>query len=171
MYSPPKKGKVEWKVFVELARQAGNHAAKQDVILTVHHHVGTMVETLDEILTMVRQIGSDSLGICFDCAHFLLCNDDLKQGIEKMSKWIKYVHLKDLVRNRADVDIKLNLGNVGKEFIDLGEGILDFRSITRNLHKIGYDGWLTVEIENRRYGREDHARKNLEYIKALIGGA
>jgi sugar phosphate isomerase/epimerase len=175
-FAPPTKNECKWENYIEYARSACKYAENAGIVLTVHHHAGTIVETLNETLAMIKQVNSSALGVCFDTGHYALFEDNLKVCVKKLVGLIEYVHLKDLASRRKKMKIRreeLVLGtpyysNIAKEFTDLGEGTLDFEEVLRSLKETGYDGWLTVEMEGPRVGRGERAIKNSKYLTSIL---
>jgi inosose dehydratase len=54
-------------------------------------------------------------------------------------------------------------------FTDLGEGVIDFAATHDALEEIGYDGHITIEIENQTKDPIAHAKENLDYWWEING--
>lgn len=98
---------------------------------TFHPHMGTIVETVEQL---DRALAHTSIGICPDTGHVLLGGDDPAELIRTHGDSLRYVHIKDV--NPAT-----------GEFVPLGDGVLDLRSVMDALAEVGYDGWVTVELD------------------------
>jgi inosose dehydratase len=90
-----------------------------------------MAEGPDEI---ERVFTNSRIAFCPDTAHLAAGGGDPAELIRAYSDRIAHIHLKDLVREPVS-------------FRPLGEGDLDFDSILSAIHKVGYDGWLVVELD------------------------
>jgi inosose dehydratase len=66
---------------------------------------------------------------------------------------VKYTHLKDLTPGPFS-------------FRPLGEGTIDLIGVVAALRAAGYDGWLTVELDEYHGARVDVARRSREYLAA-----
>jgi inosose dehydratase len=171
----PMRNTCSWQKFVEYTQDLCTLADKKDVIPTLHNHAGTLVETLEDTEKIIRDTGINNLGVCFDTAHAALFSDPV-EWVERLGERIKYVHVKDLVKNRDDLNIErsqLVLGSkyylsIAVMFTDLGEGIIDFKQIFDALKKNEYKGWLSVEIETQRVSRIRHLKKNLNFLKIYL---
>jgi len=170
---PPAKAAISWKDLINQAVQLGEMSS--DLILTLHHHAGTMVETLDETERFLRDVDMENVGLCFDTAHAYMFGD-LDKWIKNLGSSIKYVHVKDLDKPREELNIerdKLILGSeyylgIARMFTDLGEGVINFREVFEALRRIGYDGWLSVEIEIQRWKRLKHLASNLNFMRIYL---
>lgn len=165
---PPARGHVGFDMFTDLCSRLADYAAMHGVLPVVHHHAGTVVQTLAEIQVLFSGLDPSKVGLCFDCAHYLLFEDDLIGGIRKLGSLVRYVHLKDLVRRKEQRPSSVSLSNVGREFTDLGKGVINMNEVLEGLREIGYEGWLTVEIENRQYPPVEHVKMNSEYLRQLL---
>jgi inosose dehydratase len=90
-----------------------------------------MAESPEEI---ERVFTNSRIAFCPDTAHLAAGGGDPAALILALSDRIAHVHLKDLVKETVS-------------FQPLGEGDLDFDSILSAIHKVGYDGWLVVELD------------------------
>ena len=113
---------------------------------TFHHHVGTYVETPDEIDAFLDACDVD---LTFDTGHLLLGGGDPLAGWRRWSSRINHVHLKDAdlavlqavqARRGSMVDVWASRG-----FVALGEGDLDMAGIVAAVQGDGYDGWIVIE--------------------------
>ena len=62
------------------AQRAADEAAEQGITLTQQTHWGTLCETLEESLDVVRRMDRQNFGITFEPANLLACGDDCGPG-------------------------------------------------------------------------------------------
>ncbi len=98
---------------------------------TFHPHMSTIVETAEQL---DRTLGHTSIGVCPDTGHVLLGGDDPAALIRRLGDRLRYVHIKD---------VNLETG----EFVPLGTGVLDLAAVMDAIVDVGYDGWVTVELD------------------------
>ncbi|MCC8179932.1 MAG: sugar phosphate isomerase/epimerase [Planctomycetes bacterium] len=110
-----------------------------------------LVETADDALIMMRQVGEKNVGVMFDTAHAFYRNDPPVDYIYTMNKDLKHVHLTDY--NRQAV------GTAGADFV----------SIMQALKDVGYDGYVTMEngFASRGSHPDSVARISLENLKSI----
>ena len=89
---------------------------------------------VSEILAAINQ-GNPWVGANLDTGNFANSGGDPVKAVRLLGKRINHVHFKDVT-----------LGGKG-HCISLGHGIVDVRGVMRELKAIGYDGWLSIEIE------------------------
>ena len=131
-----------------------------------HHHMGTVVQTVEETTRLMENTDPKYVFLCFDTGHFTFAGEDPLQVLKKYVDRVGHVHLKDM---RLDVVKKVR--EEGWSFLTAvrngaftvpGDGGVEFDPVFELLSKAGYEGWLLVEAE------QDPAKANpLEYaIKA-----
>jgi len=113
---------------------------------TFHHHVGTNVETPDEIGQLLDRT---DIGLTLDTGHLLLGGGDPVDALGWMAGRVNHIHLKDArmavleraVSEGADMRAVWERG----VFPVLGQGDLDVAGFMDALGALGFDGWLVVE--------------------------
>ncbi|MDD5371190.1 MAG: sugar phosphate isomerase/epimerase [Anaerolineaceae bacterium] len=91
------------------------------------------MNTTDDALGVIKEIGSPCLGIVLDTGHLNLSGEDLGQAIQKAGDYLLQVHVND------------NDGRHQQNSIP-GDGCFDFIRLVRLLQEIRYNGYLTIEI-------------------------
>ena len=112
-----------------------------------HPHLGTCAQTPEQI---ARVFDLTSIGFCPDTAHLDAAGGDSAELIRVYGDRIPYVHLKDYAAG---------------EFLPLGEGELDFDRILSSLEEIGYDGWITVELDAYAGSKQEAARNSRIFLE------
>lgn len=144
------------QALVESMRYLGDVAGKVGVTLVIENHFNTMAVSARQSIGVVDLIDHPSVGILYDQANLAFTyNEDFHEAIKLQGRKIKYVHVKDLVFTTDQAGFKSSSvshptekeRNVTSRIV--GEGILDWRSIIRELKDHGYDGWLSLEYERR----------------------
>ena len=165
-HSKPNFTDNEWNRLTRGLEMLGKIANKKGMSLTYHHHMGTGVQTLDEIDRLMDGTDPSLVNLLFDSGHLAFAGIDPAVILEKYIKRIKHVHLKDI---RKEVLKKSHNRNWSflkavKEgvFTVPGDGMIKFEPLFKILEENNYNGWMVVEAE------QDPAKANpLEYaIKA-----
>jgi len=135
--------------------------AEKGMKIAVHPHVRSNAENLRQLDALLKASGA---GICFDSAHLEALRIDLPEFIAKYKSGIALVHLKDLREHVDPAEIDYD-----KDFVDLGEGVVDMPAVARALKKAKYDGWIMVEVDFPHKGSmAESAKKNYEYLQKLL---
>ncbi len=141
----------EWKRFTDGLSRLGNIAKEYGITLVYHHHMGTVVQTAEEIDRMMEMCDSEAVYLLFDTGHLAYCGEDYLNVLKKYAKRIKHVHLKDvrpeIVRQVKDGHKSFLQGVRMGAFTVPGDGAIDFKPVFDILDEAGYEGWLLVEAE------------------------
>ena len=64
--------------------------------MTFHHHMGTVVQTEEEIDRFMESVDPDSVFLLFDSGHCSFAGIDPEKVLRKYVDRVRHVHLKDL---------------------------------------------------------------------------
>jgi inosose dehydratase len=126
--------------------------ASQGVTLAYHHHMGTVVESPDEIDAFMAATGP-ATRLLFDAGHCAFGGGDPAEVLARHADRVAHFHAKNIRRPvtervRAEGMSFLD-GVLAGAFTVPGdpEGAIDFVPLLRILAAAGYDGWLVIEAE------------------------
>ncbi len=112
-------------------------------------------------------MGKSKISFGPDTAHLLASGCDPVEMFKRYAGRIGFVHLKDMRQGKA-----LRVNEKPKEafeiyvdFLELGEGSIDFPEVFDILDKASYDGFLTVELDESRTTQKDSAFRSMAYLK------
>lgn len=141
----------EWKRLATGLNKLGQIAKDKDMKLTFHHHMGTVVQTEEEIHRFMEEVDSDLVYLLFDSGHLSFAGIDPEPILKKYINRIKHVHLKDIRKPIVEKSKKENwsfLKSVREgAFTVPGDGDVDFTKIFGLLEENAYEGWVVVEAE------------------------
>jgi len=137
---------AQWSVLLDHLDEVTKRGAARGVVVALHPHVGTMVQTraeVDHVLT-----GSD-VGLCLDTGHLLLGGTDPVALVTEWAQRVLHVHLKDVDAAAAD-QVRTGASTFaeavrGGLFRPLGKGDIDIANLVRMLERAGYEGWYVLE--------------------------
>lgn len=165
----------EWQKFAEALNKLGALAKEKDMKLVYHHHMGTVVQTTEEIDRLMNTTDENLVYLLFDSGHLAYSGEDFISILKKYINRIKHVHLKDVrpeMRERVRTE-KLSFlqGVRAGAFTVPGDGCIDFGPIFTILSENKYEGWLLVEAEQdpAEANAFEYAQKARKYIKEKIG--
>lgn len=156
----------EWKLLVEGLNKLGKIAKDKGMLLTFHHHMGTVIQTREEIDRFMKEVDPNLVYLLFDSGHLSFAGIDPAEVLRKYVDRVKHVHLKDirkpLVEKSKTEQWSFLKGVREGVFTVPGDGDVDFTPIFNILEENRYEGYVVVEAE------QDPAIANpLEYaIKA-----
>jgi len=165
----------EWKTLADGLSKLGKIAKEYGITMTYHHHMGTVVQTAEEIDMLMALTDSESVFLLFDTGHLAYCGEDYMCVLNKYVSRIKHVHLKD-IRPETVARVKTERLSFLKgvrlgAFTVPGDGVIDFAPVFEVLDKAGYEGWLLVEAEQDPAIANPfkYAKVAREYIRETAG--
>ena len=159
----PRMEPGQWPEFGRRMTEFGEYLRSQGLGLAYHYHMGTVVETPEEIEQFMEHTG-DAVGLLMDTGHLTFAGGDPVSLIRRWGSRINHVHCKDV---RADVLQKVKAADssflnavIDGVFTVPGDGSIDFKAVLTALKQVGYQGdWLVIEAE------QDPAKANpLTYV-------
>ncbi|MEP6564569.1 MAG: myo-inosose-2 dehydratase [Mesorhizobium sp.] len=146
----PRLADGEWQAYGEKLTRLADRMAAFGVGMAFHHHMGTIVETDDEIGRLMAATG-ESVGLLFDTGHCLFSGGDPASLLERHLDRIVHFHCKDVrlpVLEKARREDMSFMAAVMKGIFTVpGDGAVDFLSLLKPLAQRGYEGWIVVEAE------------------------
>lgn len=128
------------------------YLASQGVTLVYHHHMGTIVESPDEIDALMAATGPHT-HLLFDAGHCAFGGGDPVQVLTRHVGRVRHFHAKNIrpavtARVRKD-GLSFLHGVLAGAFTVPGdqEGGVDFGPLLKILAGAGYDGWIVIEAE------------------------
>ncbi len=166
----------EWNRLCEGLNKLGKIALEEyGIHLTYHHHMGTVVQSLEETDRLLVGTDPKYVSLLFDSGHFAYCGEDPVAIVKKYIDRIKHVHLKDIrpdvVKKVKDENLSFLQGVREGAFTVPGDGCVDFPSIFKVLEEGGYQGYMLVEAEQdpAKANPFEYALKARKYIKEQTG--
>jgi inosose dehydratase len=146
----PKLPQGDWKTYGHKLTELAEKMADFGVRMAFHHHMGTVVETDQEVDKLMANTGQ-AVGLLFDSGHSAFSGGDPIALAKRHAKRVVHVHCKDsrkpiLDKARA-TDQSFLRAVLDGIFTVPGDGQIDFLAILKVLHDAGYAGWLVVEAE------------------------
>lgn len=141
----------QWELIRKGFNKMGELAREKDMFFTVHHHMGTGVQTAEEIDKLMEITDPELVYLLFDTGHLSFSGEDAIGVLEKYAKRIKHVHLKSIRQSVIDEAKQKNYSFLDSvragSFTVPGDGDFDFTPVFEILDKTGYEGWIVVEAE------------------------
>jgi len=165
----------EWETLSKGLNYLGKLALEKGMKVVYHHHMGTGIQTEEEIDRLMEMTDPEAVYLLFDTGHLTFSGEDPEKVLRKYINRIKHVHLKDV---RKDVlekvkKEKLSFLKAVKEgvFTVPGDGMIDFEPIFKILDENNYEGWLIVEAEQdpAKANPFEYALKARKFIKEKTG--
>ncbi|KGT91108.1 inosose dehydratase [Erwinia typographi] len=167
----------EWRLTAEGYNELAKLAAEKGMQVCLHHHMGTAIQTTEEIDRFMASTNQDVF-LLFDTGHAYYSEGSQAKMLAILEKYlprINHVHLKD-VRDEVVAQVKSRklsfLDGVKKgTFTVPGDGVIDFMPVFKILDEAGYKGWMVVEAEQdpALANPFEYAVKARKYIRERAG--
>lgn len=141
----------EWDKVITGLEKLGKLANEKGMSIVYHHHMGTGIQTTEEIDRLMVETDSNLVSLLYDTGHLVFSGEDALEVFDKHVGRIKHIHFKDIRREIA-AEVKNNkddfLTGVRKgAFTVPGDGLIDFNPIVNRINESDYKGWIVVEAE------------------------
>jgi len=142
---------AKFEQFAKTLNKVGQITLEYGVKSCFHNHVGSTIETREEIDRLFGMVDRKLVFQGPDIGHLAWAGGDVVQFCKDYAQDIKTVHLKDInpkvlqegIQNQWDYATFSAHGI----FAELGEGMVDFPGMFGVLRKAGYEGWIVVETD------------------------
>lgn len=165
----------EWRMLVDGLNRLGKIAQDKGMILTFHHHMGTVVQTEEEIDRFMEMVDPELVYLLFDSGHLSFAGIDPVKVLKKYVDRVRHVHLKDIrsekVKESKAKSFSFLQGVREGVFTVPGDGDVDFEPLFDVLAESGYEGWVVVEAEQdpAKANPLEYALKARTYIREKTG--
>ena len=144
--SRPALGDGGWATLLPTLDRIADAADARGLVVTLHPHVGTMVESGEETALV---LAGSRIPLCLDTGHLIIGGGDPTAVARDHPDRIAHVHLKDVRRPLAE---GVRSGSLGYReavragmYVPLGTGDADIAAVIASLESAGYTGWYVLE--------------------------
>ncbi len=148
----PKLGETQWAKFGADIEAIAQYCADQGLDLVYHHHMGTVVETGDEIDKLMANTGP-ATKLLLDTGHAWFGGSDPAEIARKYMSRVRHIHAKNVrtaMRHEVEEQELSFLEGVRRGVFTVpgdAEGGVDFLPVLKIAAEHGYEGWLVIEAE------------------------
>lgn len=139
-------------------KELAPEAEAQQVAIGVENVWNKFLLSPLEMARFVDEIGSEWVGVYFDAGNVLVYGYP-QQWIKILGPCIKKVHVKDF---------KVNIGN-GSAFCNPLQGDVPWAAVREALESVGYDQYVTAEVEGYRVHPELGLRHIADSLRQVFG--
>lgn len=171
----PELDALGWKTLLANLDRVAALAAAAGITAALHPHVGTMVETSDDV---DRVLEGSWTGLCLDTGHLLVGGTDPVALARRAAGRVVHVHLKDVNEEAAaavrEGGVTYTEAVPAGMYRPLGQGDIDVAALIGTLEDAGYQGWYVMEQDAvltaeppPGAGPVDDVRASLDWLAAL----
>lgn len=180
-----------FEIFEKVFPKVVAHAEKVGVNIAIEPwpggapHYGNLGCTPETLRRIFEVCPSPNLGICYDPSHFARIQIDYIRLLHEFGDRVHHVHLKD---TEIIAEKLYETGILGESFGTTyvcgegwwrytipGEGVVDWCQVIRRLEEFGYDGVLSVELEDHHFWQtpqlqQEGLLRSKDYIEQFLKG-
>jgi inosose dehydratase len=141
----------QFKQFADVLNEVGRITLAEGVKSCFHNHVGSFVETREEIDKLFGLVDRNLVFQGPDIGHLAWAGVDPVQFCKDYAASCKSVHIKNIDPQVLERGVAAGwaygqFSDAGI-FAELGEGMVDFPAIFSILREANYEGWIVVETD------------------------
>ena len=144
-----------WENYVESIGSCADIAGDEGLSLALELHTYTIVSNTDAFLRLYKEVGSKNLGINMDTGFHFAQREYLPMSIYKLKGKLLHMHIRD-----GD-------GLICYYFAP-GFGIVDWEGVVNALRDIGYDGFLSIELDLHEDETIKYIERGKEYLENIL---
>lgn len=166
----PRLNSDDWNLLMKGLESLGELANEKNMKLVYHHHMGTVIQTTNEIDQLMHDTNPDKVSLLYDTGHLVCSGEDPLNVLQNHFSRVHHIHFKDIREGKKQeaLENKYSFLQAVKEgiFTVPGDGDIDFQPIMNYITEHQYKGWIVVEAEQDPavYNPFVYAKKAKEYI-------
>jgi sugar phosphate isomerase/epimerase len=137
-----------------------------NIRIAIHNHgpEDHNFPTPQSVLEVVRKLDA-RCGLCMDVGHSVRAGADVIKMITEAGPRLFDMHVKDLSAFNAE---SYKLPNFGQ--CDVGDGVMPFAQIFKQLKKMNYQGCVNLEYEIHADDPQPGVQRSFSYMRGVLAG-
>jgi sugar phosphate isomerase/epimerase len=144
-----------WESYIETTRACLERATAHGMKLTIEHHTHTMIPDAPSFLRLWDAIGDPALGYNMDIGWTASQREYPPVAIHKVKRHLMNLHMRDI-------------DGLMREFVHVGEGVMDFQAVADALKAVGFQGFLSIEQDKHPGDMRATCARYLEIMKRCL---
>jgi inosose dehydratase len=142
-----------------LLTEIGKRAADYGIQTGFHNHMGSIGQTPEQVEAILDAADPRYVKLELDTGHYLQGGGDPAEAIRKYHDRLLFLHLKD---------VEPAATKSGYQFVELGQGRVNFVAIFDALRSTNFRGWGVVELDGERTGVNRTPKESAELSKDYL---
>ncbi len=142
------------KNFAKAMKELGEHARKKKVTIVLEPEPEKLLREPRQAVRLIEELEIPAFKTCADLSHAIAIGMSVEEFISEMQAYLGHVHLDDGLQ-----------GLHPHKHLIPGEGEIDYRSVFEFLENIGYDGWVSTELNQHVEYPRIAAQKTMSYLR------
>jgi sugar phosphate isomerase/epimerase len=144
-----------WETYVESTKACLERVKAHGMKLSIEHHTHTMIHDATAFLRLWGAIRDPALGYNMDVGWTLSQREYPPVAIQKVKTHLMNLHMRDI-------------DGLMREFVHVGDGVMDFEAIVEALKAIGFQGFLSIEQDKLPGDMKATCKRYLEMMKGYL---
>ena len=144
-----------WQLFTEAIRACLERAKAHGMRFSIENHTHTMMPVTDSFLRLWDAIRDPALGCNLDCGWAMNQREYPPVAIRKLNRRLMNVHVRD-------IDASM------REYVAIGEGVMDLKAIAGAVRAIGFTGFLSLEQDGSKEDMKETCRRYVKLMKEYL---
>ena len=163
---------ADYAQFARALNRVGEIALEHGVSICFHNHVGSVIETREEIDRLFALVDRELVFQGPDIGHLAWAGADVLSFCRDYATSIKALHIKDvdprILRDGVQGEWGYSTFSERGIFAEIGQGCVDWRALFDILQQADYAGWVIVETDvTQKASPLESAIISREYLKGL----
>jgi inosose dehydratase len=150
---------ADYKQQGEQLTAIGKRAAEYGIQTGFHNHMGSIGQSPEAVDAIMAASDPRYVKLELDVAHYLQAGGDPAAAIRKYRDRLLFLHLKDVESAHT---------RNGYQFVELGQGRVNFQAIDTAVREIHFRGWGIVELDGEREGNGRTPKQSAEISKQFL---
>jgi inosose dehydratase len=170
--SPKRDDKVDKQAeliaFAETLNAIGKQTAALGVPLVFHPHMGQIGQDPADVAVIMKKTDPKAVKLLLDTGHWAAAGGDPVKAVKEYGKRIAVLHVKDVI-DKPDAVAEAGKPPKKYQFVELGQGKVDFKGVLNALKANKFQGWAIVELDTVPKDRapKDAAAANKAFLESL----
>jgi len=151
---PPFTPQQSWELAKETFQHCCQHAQDRDVTICIEPLASNMTDFInlpEDGVKLIKEVNHPNFQLILD-TYSMNCNKvDMAKAVEQSSKYLAHFHVNDDNQSWP------------------GSGSIDYAPVAKSLKKIGYDGYVSVEVFDFKPDPKTIAVESMKALKSIFG--
>jgi len=144
-----------WNTFVESIKACLERAKAQGMRFSIENHTHTMMPVSDSFLRLWDSVHDHALGFNLDCGWAMNQREYPPVAIYKTRSYLMNLHARD-------IDARM------REYVPIGEGVMDLKAIADALKAIDFRGFISLEQDGAENEMKEVCRRYISLMKQYL---
>jgi sugar phosphate isomerase/epimerase len=143
------------KILKTVLQELLEYAYQNSVKIGIEYEPGLYIGDSKSLERLIKDMQHPALGVNLDIGHAVVAGEDLEKVLNRFADRIWNIHIED-IKGRTHFHLIPGFGDI------------DFLKVRRLLKRIGYEGFLTVELYTYSNNPEKAGRLAFEYLTKIF---